>query len=61
MTYLREIDPSREQPTLSVPIPSLPVHEAYALTGGGSQAHIQLNGQTYTLRVTRAGKLILTK
>ncbi len=39
----------------------LPAHEAEALTGGGNTAHILLNGQVYTLRITRAGKLILTK
>ena len=38
-----------------------PLHEATALTGGGPQARIVLNGQVYTLRITRAGKLILTK
>lgn len=40
---------------------SLPVHDAEALTGGGNTANILLNGQVYTLRITRAGKLILTK
>lgn len=40
---------------------STPVHDALRLTGGGTQARIVLNGQVYTLRVTRAGKLILTK
>jgi hemin uptake protein HemP len=29
--------------------------------GGGTQATILLDAQAYTLRVTRAGKLILTK
>lgn len=38
-----------------------PVHLAEELTRGGSQAQIVLNGQVYTLRITRAGKLILTK
>lgn len=40
---------------------TLPLHFASDLTEGGSLAHIQLNDQTYTLRITRAGKLILTK
>jgi hemin uptake protein HemP len=40
---------------------SVPVHEALRLTDGGVQARIVLNGQVYTLRITRAGKLILTK
>ena len=39
----------------------LPSYDALQLTQGGVQAHIVLTGQIYTLRVTRAGKLILTK
>lgn len=39
----------------------LPVHDARALTGDGIGARILLDGQSYTLRITRAGKLILTK
>ncbi len=38
-----------------------PAHEARVLTEGGSMARILLDGQVYTLRITRAGKLILTK
>ncbi len=38
-----------------------PVHSATELTDGGTQAQILLNGQVYYLRITRAGKLILTK
>ena len=38
-----------------------PVHDARALTEGGSLARIMLDGQVYSLRITRAGKLILTK
>ena len=38
-----------------------PLHEARVLTHGGVQARIALDGQVYTLRITRAGKLILTK
>ncbi|MBY6046350.1 hemin uptake protein HemP [Vannielia litorea] len=40
---------------------ALPLHDARALTKGGIQAMIELDGQTYFLRITRAGKLILTK
>ncbi|SIS56094.1 hemin uptake protein HemP [Phaeovulum vinaykumarii] len=40
---------------------ALPAHDATDLTQGGNLANITLNGQTYTLRITRAGKLILTK
>lgn len=39
----------------------LPFHDAEMLTRGGVQAQIGLNGQIYTLRITRQGKLILTK
>ncbi|MDO9639961.1 MAG: hemin uptake protein HemP [Pseudotabrizicola sp.] len=46
-------------PTL--PLDHAPAHEAMALTKGGQVAHIVLDGQVYTLRITRAGKLILTK
>jgi hemin uptake protein HemP len=38
-----------------------PLHDARALTEGGSLARIVLDGQIYSLRITRAGKLILTK
>lgn len=38
-----------------------PCHDARTLTEGGVQARIVLDGQTYALRITRAGKLILTK
>jgi hemin uptake protein HemP len=40
---------------------ALPSHDARALTDGGNVATILLDEQTYTLRITRAGKLILTK
>ena len=38
-----------------------PVHEARELTEGGDTALIRLDGTPYTLRITRQGKLILTK
>ncbi len=44
-----------------VPSPSQPVHDARSLTGGEGTAFIVLDEKTYTLRITRAGKLILTK
>lgn len=40
---------------------TLPVHAATQLTQGGTQAFIVLAEQIYILRITRAGKLILTK
>lgn len=42
-------------------IPALPTHRAEDLTQAGNQAHIVLGDKLYTLRITRAGKLILTK
>lgn len=38
-----------------------PIHDAKELTQGKVQARIVLDGQVYTLRITRANKLILTK
>ncbi|MFN3643813.1 MAG: hemin uptake protein HemP [Gemmobacter sp.] len=45
----------------TTPPPAPPIHDATALTEGGPLAQIALHGQVYTLRITRAGKLILTK
>tara|TARA_B100000780_G_scaffold259276_1_gene210187 strand:- start:604 stop:771 length:168 start_codon:yes stop_codon:yes gene_type:complete len=39
----------------------LPIYDAEALTKGMDQAQIILGEQIYTLRITRAGKLLLTK
>jgi hemin uptake protein HemP len=39
----------------------VPQYRAQDLTGDGTRAEIELNGQVYSLRITRAGKLILTK
>ncbi|KAA2313875.1 hemin uptake protein HemP [Pseudooceanicola sediminis] len=44
-----------------VAVPAIPQHDANELTGEGTTAQIILNDQIYTLRITRAGKLILTK
>lgn len=38
-----------------------PLHDARTLTGEDGCAMITLDGQVYMLRITRAGKLILTK
>ncbi len=53
-------------PTLHRPAPveaadARPVHDARELTGGSAQAEILLDGMRYILRITRQGKLILTK
>ncbi|MEM8732190.1 MAG: hemin uptake protein HemP [Pseudomonadota bacterium] len=47
--------------TTETPVPVLPQHDALVLTGGGNLAEIVLGDQIYRLRVTKAGKLILTK
>ena len=49
----------RELPV--VPEDKLPVYDATDLTNGSNLAKIRLEDQLYTLRITRAGKLILTK
>lgn len=49
--------------TLQMPITKeeVPLHDARTLTADQGIARILLDGQIYTLRITRAGKLILTK
>jgi hemin uptake protein HemP len=38
-----------------------PCHDARELTASGHEAEIRLDGVRYVLRITRQGKLILTK
>ncbi len=38
-----------------------PAYDARILTGDGKTASILLDGQVYTLRITKQDKLILTK
>ena len=42
-------------------IDRLPTYDARQLVDGGLQARLILDGTPYLLRITRAGKLILTK
>lgn len=63
---LQEMDkvrPMNDTPQAMQPdqIMGRPIHDARALTDGGRQALIQLDDKIYTLCITRAGKLILTK
>lgn len=53
--------PSIARDTLATSEDTLPIHEATDLTKGGILAQIKLEDQLYTLRITRACKLILTK
>lgn len=46
---------------LPTEITDFPTYEASMLTEGGHLARIKHEEQLYTLRITRAGKLILTK
>jgi hemin uptake protein HemP len=48
-------------PQIDTPQPDLPTYDANDLIQGGDQALILFNNQTYRLRTTRAGKLIMTK
>ncbi|EPX80283.1 hemin uptake protein HemP [Litoreibacter arenae] len=48
-------------PPKHTPVNALPTYAASDLTQGGDLAQIVLGEQTYILRITRAGKLILTK
>ena len=57
----------RDKPTPDEPAgrrrsePDRPHHDARVLTAGGNEAEIRLDGVRYVLRITRQGKLILTK
>ena len=48
-----------ETPRRDTPCPV--TYDARDLVRDGTTARILLDGQVYTLRITRAGKLILTK
>ena len=49
------------QRTATYDAPKLDTYDARDLIRDGAQACIVLDGQAYYLRITRAGKLILTK
>lgn len=55
MTMLREIGLADTTPA------SRPTFDARAMTGTDGLAQIVLDEKVYTLRITKAGKLILTK
>ena len=46
---------------VDVVIEEVPTHDALELTKGGKVATITFAGKQYTLRITKAVKLILTK
>ena len=53
--------PERPVPRRREAADAPPAHDARQLTGGGAEAEIRLDGVRYVLRITRQGKLILTK
>lgn len=56
---VRMTEPDRTPPS---PRPSEnPIYDAHRLVGAEGTAVIVLDDKTYALRITRAGKLILTK
>jgi hemin uptake protein HemP len=55
---MNALSPARPEPAELAPIP---VHDARVLTNSSDRARIVLDGKVYDLRITRAGKLILTK
>ncbi len=57
----RQYPAARQSPMPGCMREGVPVHDAQSLTCGGSVAHVTLGDQVYVLRITRAGKLILTK
>ena len=59
MTFMSRPESVPAEPAVQPKLP--PMHAARDLTQGGTLAQIELDGQIYTLRITRAGKLILTK
>lgn len=53
--------PQHEPATNSLPDDGLPDFDAREMLAGNATARIRLDDQTYILRLTRQGKLILTK
>jgi hemin uptake protein HemP len=49
------------QSQITAALDKTPIHNAETLTGDNGLARVVLKDQIYTLRITRAGKLILTK
>jgi hemin uptake protein HemP len=53
--------PDIPEPIAAELVTNTATYDARDLVKDGTQACILLDGQTYFLRITRAGKLILTK
>jgi hemin uptake protein HemP len=61
MSFHGQIAQTPDAPRAAPPVNTLPVYDARRLTDGEGTAMIVLDDKTYQLRITRAGKLILTK
>lgn len=61
MSFHGKITTTAEASRTAAPARTLPVYDARRLTDGEGTAMIVLDDKTYQLRITRAGKLILTK
>lgn len=53
--------PMTVMPMTEKPEAEPPIHDVLTLTEGGSLARLVHRGEVYVLRITRLGKLILTK
>lgn len=51
----------RPETTNAIETKVTPAYDARVLTGDGNLASVLLDGQVYTLRITKQNKLILTK
>lgn len=60
MTYQARLTEPDRTPPAQCPAQN-PVYDAQRLVGADGTATIVLDDKSYTLRITRAGKLILTK
>jgi|TARA_R110002073_G_scaffold22414_4_gene77399 hemin uptake protein HemP len=58
MSHVAHPDFHQAQPVGGADLPRVSARD---LMQGGTQAQIELDGKIYDLRITRAGKLILTK
>ena len=61
MSYHDQITAPPQTAQVTLPRPMGPVHDARRLVDRDGTALIVLDDKTYQLRITRAGKLILTK
>lgn len=61
MSFHGQITDTAETHHTAPPPRTLPVYDARRLTDGDGTAMIVLDDKAYQLRITRAGKLILTK